>query len=120
MKPTTFDKNYIYVNGKKEKIMSGAMHYFRIFPEYWKDRLLKLKELGCNCVETYVCHNLHEPTEGTFDFSGMLDLAKYLDYASELGLYAIVRPGPYICSEWDFQAFPVQGAAWLSSHPAGP
>lgn len=106
MKATTFDQNYIYVNGKKEKIMSGAMHYFRIFPEYWKDRLLKLKELGCNCVETYVCHNLHEPTEGSFDFSGMLDLAKYLDYARELGLYAIVRPGPYICSEWDFGGLP--------------
>ena len=112
-KGLSFDKNYIYINGKREKIMSGAMHYFRIMPEYWKDRLLKLKELGCNCVETYVCHSLHEKTEGNFDFSGILDLAKFLDYARELGLYAIVRPGPYICSEWDFGGLPW----WFLKYP---
>jgi len=82
------------------------MHYFRIMPEYWQDRLLKLKEAGCNCVETYVCWNLHEKKEGEFDFSGWLDFRKYLDMANEMGLYAIVRPGPYICSEWEFGGMP--------------
>ena len=99
-------KEKIYIDGKPEKIVSGAMHYFRIHPEYWRDRLLKLKECGCNCVETYVAWNLHEKEEGKFDFSGWLDLGAYLDLAKELGLYAIVRPGPYICSEWDFGGMP--------------
>ena len=98
--------DHIYINGKPDKIMSGAMHYFRIVPQYWKDRLLKLKELGCNCVETYLCWNLHEKREGEFDFSGWLDFGAFLEEAKELGLYAIVRPGPYICSEWDFGGMP--------------
>lgn len=99
------DNKKIYVNGKPQKIMSGAMHYFRIHPDYWQDRLLKLKEMGCNCVETYVCWNLHEKKEGEFDFTDWLDLGKYIDMANDMGLYAIVRPGPYICSEWDIGGF---------------
>ncbi|MBQ4269295.1 MAG: beta-galactosidase, partial [Clostridia bacterium] len=99
-------KDKIYINEKPEKIMSGAVHYFRVVPEYWRDRLLKLKEFGCNCVETYACWNLHEKSEGALDFEGWLDLGAYLDMAQELGLYAIVRPGPYMCSEWDFGGLP--------------
>ena len=64
MKGIEITNDAIYINGKREKIMSGAVHYFRVVPEYWYDRLLKLKELGCNCVETYVCWNLHEKREG--------------------------------------------------------
>ena len=109
----TYDKNNIYINGKKEKIVSGAIHYFRVVPEYWKDRLLKLKECGCNCVETYICWNLHEKKEGEFDFSGWLDFGRFIDIAHELGLYTIVRPGPYICSEWDFGGMPW----WLLTYP---
>ena len=78
-------------------------------PEYWEDRLRKLKLAGFNTVETYVCWNLHEPKKGVFDFSGMLDIVRFLRIAQELGLYAIVRPGPYICAEWDFGGLP----AWL-------
>lgn len=102
----SYDNKNFYINGKPEKIVSGAIHYFRVVPEYWYDRLLKLKECGCNCVETYICWNLHEKKQGEFDFSGWLDFGKYLDIAYELGLYAIVRPGPYICSEWDFGGLP--------------
>ena len=61
-----------YLNGNPFKIYSGAMHYFRTLPEYWEDRLLKLKLAGFNTVETYVCWNLHEPEKGVFDFSGMM------------------------------------------------
>ncbi len=100
------DEKHIYIDGVPTKIMSGAMHYFRIHPDYWEDRLLKLKELGCNCVETYLAWNLHEKEEGVFDFSGWLDFEKYLDLAQEMGLYAIVRPGPYICSEFDLGGLP--------------
>ena len=98
-----------YLNGKPFKIYSGAMHYFRTLPEYWEDRLLKLKLAGFNTVETYVCWNLHEPEKGVFDFSGMLDIVRFIETAHKLGLYVIVRPGPYICAEWDFGGFP----AWL-------
>lgn len=108
-----YDEKYVYVDGKRTKIVSGAMHYFRIVPEYWEDRLIKLKELGCNCVETYMCWNLHEKKEGEFDFSGWLDVGKFLSIAQKLGLYAIVRPGPYICSEWDFGGMPW----WLLTYP---
>ncbi len=97
------------LNGKPFKIYSGAMHYFRTLPEYWEDRLLKLKLAGFNTVETYVCWNLHEPKKGEFNFEGMLDIARFLETAQKVGLYAIVRPGPYICAEWDFGGFP----AWL-------
>ena len=96
----------IFVDGKKTKIISGAIHYFRVPVEDWKDRLLKLKECGCNCVETYTIWSMHEKKEGKFDFSDNLDVAKFLDLAAELGLFAIVRPGPYICSETDFGGFP--------------
>ncbi|MBQ4267588.1 MAG: beta-galactosidase [Clostridia bacterium] len=98
-----------YLDGEPFKIYSGAMHYFRTLPEYWEDRLLKLKSAGFNTVETYVCWNLHEPQQGVFDFSGMLDIVRFVETAKKLGLYAIVRPGPYICAEWDFGGLP----AWL-------
>lgn len=97
------------LNGKPFKIYSGAMHYFRTLPEYWEDRLAKLKAAGFNTVETYVCWNLHEPKKGEYDFSGMLDIVRFITLAQKTGLYAIVRPGPYICAEWDFGGFP----AWL-------
>lgn len=97
------------LNGETFHIYAGAMHYFRILPQYWEDRLLKLKAAGFNTVETYVCWNLHEPVKGCFDFSGRLDLVRFLETARKLGLYAIVRPGPYICAEWDCGGLP----AWL-------
>lgn len=98
-----------YMDSKPFDIYSGAMHYFRTVPEYWEDRLTKLKAAGFNTVETYFCWNLHEKKPGEFDFSGILDIEKYLEIAQKVGLYAIVRPGPYICAEWDFGGLP----AWL-------
>lgn len=106
MSTFTVEKDGFLLDGKEIKLVSGAMHYFRIVPEYWESRMRKLRELGCNCLETYVCWNLHEPREGTFDFSGRLDLGKYISMAESLGLYVIVRPGPYICSEWDLGGLP--------------
>lgn len=98
-----------YMNSKPFRIYSGAMHYFRIYPDYWKDRLLKLKLAGFNTVETYTCWNLHEPKPGKFCFDGIFDIVKFIETAKEVGLYCIVRPGPYICAEWDFGGLP----AWL-------
>lgn len=101
--------NKFLLNGKKINIYSGAMHYFRTLPEYWEDRLTKIKLCGFNTVETYVCWNLHEPKKGEFHFEGMLDILKFIEIAKKVGLYVIVRPGPYICAEWDFGGLP----AWL-------
>ncbi len=98
-----------YMDGEEFHIYSGAMHYFRIPAEYWEDRLLKLKAAGLNTVETYVPWNFHEPRKGEFCFDGMLDIERFVKTAQDMGLYVIVRPGPYICAEWDFGGLP----AWL-------
>ena len=98
-----------YLDGKPIKIISGSIHYFRVVPEYWRDRLLKLKAMGCNAVETYIAWNIHEPRKGEFDFSGIKDVERFVRLAHELGLYAILRPSPYICAEWEFGGLP----AWL-------
>ncbi len=102
------------LDGQPFRILAGAMHYFRIPPSCWRDRLLKLRAMGLNTVETYVAWNLHEPGPGAFRFDAGLDLVRYLAIAAELGLHAVVRPGPYICSEWDLGGLP----AWLLRDPA--
>lgn len=101
------------LDGHPTRVLSGAIHYFRVLPEQWQDRLLKLKAMGLNTVETYVAWNLHEPRPGEFDFSGGLDLAAFVRLAQRLGLRVIVRPGPYICAEWEFGGLP----AWLLADP---
>ena len=105
----TVDHKQFLLDGKPFRIISGALHYFRILPEYWEDRLTKLKACGFNTVETYTCWNLHERREGQFDFSGMLDIERFIETAEKLDLNVIVRPGPYICAEWDFGGLP----SWL-------
>ena len=106
----TFEiKEDFLLNGEPFKIMSGAIHYFRIDPADWYHSLYNPKALGFNTVETYIPWNLHEPKKGEFHFEGILDLERFLSIAKELELYAIVRPSPYICAEWEFGGFP----AWL-------
>ena len=102
-------KDNFYLNGKPFQIVSGAFHYFRTVPEYWRDRLEKLRNMGCNTVETYIPWNFHEPKKGEFLWDGMRDICRFMELAQELGLYLIVRPSPYICSEWEFGGLP----AWL-------
>lgn len=102
-------KDTFYLNDEKFHVISGAIHYFRIVPEYWRDRLEKLKAMGCNTVETYIPWNMHEPRKGEFHFDGILDIENYIRLAQELGLYVIIRPSPYICAEWEFGGLP----AWL-------
>lgn len=102
------ESQFIY-DGKPVRLISGAMHYFRIVPEYWRDRLQKLKACGFNTVETYVPWNYHEPKLGQFRFEGMADIERFIEIAGELGLYVIVRPSPYICAEWEFGGLP----SWL-------
>lgn len=106
MKTFTVEKDGFRLGGEPFRVISGAIHYFRVPREYWRDRLIKLKACGFNTVETYVAWNMHEPREGEFDYSDMLDIEDFIATAAELGLYAIVRPGPYICSEWEFGGLP--------------
>ncbi len=102
-------RDNFYLDGKPFQVISGAVHYFRIVPEYWQDRLEKLKNMGCNTVETYIPWNAHEPKKGVFCFDGMLDVERFIRTAQELGLYVILRPSPYICAEWEFGGLP----SWL-------
>lgn len=93
-----------YLNDQPFKILSGAIHYFRIDREDWYHSLYNLKALGFNTVETYVPWNAHEPQRGHFHFEGNLDLEHFIQVAQELNLYVILRPSPFICSEWEFGA----------------
>lgn len=106
----TFEvKSEFLLDGEPFRILSGAIHYFRVHPSDWHHSLYNLKALGFNTVETYVPWNLHEPRPGEFNFEGAADLGRFLDEAAELGLWAIVRPTPFICAEWEFGGMP----AWL-------
>ncbi len=102
-----------YKDGEKIKIISGAVHYFRNMPDTWDDIFLKMKAMGCNCVETYCAWNMHEKVRGVYDFSGRLDLPLFLEKATAHGLMILVRPGPYICAEWEFGGLPW----WLQTEP---
>jgi beta-galactosidase len=95
------------------RILSGALHYFRIHPEQWADRIAKARGMGLNTIETYVAWNAHSPRPGVFETAGGLDLGRFLDLVAQQGMYAIVRPGPYICAEWDNGGLP----AWLFQRP---
>lgn len=78
-------RDNFYLDGKPFRVISGSIHYFRVVPEYWRDRLEKLKAMGCNTVETYIAWNVHEPQKGVFDFSGRHDLVKFVRMAVSLG-----------------------------------
>ena len=105
----TYKGRDFLLDGEKIVIRSGAIHYFRVHREYWRDRLLKLKECGFNTVETYIAWNRLEKQKGRFVIDEDNDFGAFLDLAKEIGLLAIVRPGPYICAEWNAGGFP----AWL-------
>lgn len=95
--------------GSDRIVVSGAMHYFRTLPQQWPHRLRMLRAMGVNCVETYVPWNLHQRRRGEFDFTGMADVEAFLDVAAAQDLPVLVRPGPYICAEWENGGLP----AWL-------
>ncbi len=97
------------LDGRPFRIISGEMHYARIPRAYWRERLRMAKAMGLNTVATYVFWNVHEPRPGVYDFSGNNDVAEYIREAQQEGLYVILRPGPYVCAEWEFGGYP----AWL-------
>ncbi|WP_053374982.1 glycoside hydrolase family 35 protein [Paenibacillus sp. FJAT-27812] len=109
----SYNNDSFLLDGQPFRILSGAMHYFRIVPDYWEDRLRKLKACGFNTVETYIPWNLHEPKQGEYCFEGLADVLTFIEKAADLGLHVILRPSPYICAEWEFGGLP----AWLLAEP---
>ena len=108
-----FDGKGFLVKGKRCFLVSAGMEYARVPHELWRDRLQRLQRAGFNCIETYTFWNFHEPEEGKFDFSGDHDLEAFLRLVGEMGMYAIVRVGPYYCAEWDDGGYPL----WLRFKP---
>ncbi len=106
-------KEEFLLDGKPVKLLSGAIHYFRIMPEYWENCFYNLKAMGFNTVETYIPWNIHEPEEGVFDFSGNKDVVRFVRLAQSMGLMVILRPTPFICAEWEFGGLP----SWLLRYP---
>jgi beta-galactosidase len=113
--PALTTSSYSFLlHGAPFRIISGAMHYFRVHPDQWADRLRKARLMGLNSVETYVPWNLHQPDpDGPLVLDGFLDLPRYLRLAQAEGLHVLLRPGPFICAEWDDGGLP----AWLLSDP---
>lgn len=111
VKPRSFeiDDDKFWKDGEFFRIIGGDLHYFRILPQYWEDRLVRAKALGLNTIQTYVPWNLHEPQPGKLVFEGIADLVSFLKLCHKLDILVMLRPGPYICGEWDLGGFP----AWL-------
>ncbi|XP_055060392.2 beta-galactosidase [Misgurnus anguillicaudatus] len=104
-----YNHNCFLKDGEPFRYISGSIHYSRIPKVYWKDRLLKMYMAGLNAIQIYVPWNFHEPIPGRYDFSGDRDLEQFLQLCQDIGLLVIMRPGPYICAEWDMGGLP----AWL-------
>ena len=104
----------LYKNGQPHRILAGAIHYFRVHPDQWQDRIDRLAAMGVNTLDTYVAWNFHQPRKDAApDFTGWRDLGRFITLAGNAGLDVIVRPGPYICAEWDNGGFP----QWAISDP---
>ncbi|MFJ9816320.1 beta-galactosidase family protein [Streptomyces sp. NPDC101151] len=111
MSEFTVGESDFLLDGRPVRLLSGALHYFRVHEAQWRHRLEMLRAMGLNCVETYVPWNLHQPGPGTF--RDVQALGRFLDAVREAGLWAIVRPGPYICAEWENGGLP----HWVTGEP---
>ena len=110
----SFSKNDFLLDGKPFQIISGEMHPARIPREYWRDRIRMTKAMGCNTIAAYIFWNYHEAAPGVFDFkTGNHDIAEFIKICKEEGMWVLLRPGPYVCAEWDFGGLP----SWLLKIP---
>ncbi|MDR3689377.1 MAG: beta-galactosidase [Fimbriimonas sp.] len=101
------------LDGKPFLILAGEIHPSRVPKEYWRQRVQMAKAMGLNTISVYQFWNLHEPEKGKFNFRGSEDIAAFLRICQEEGMYAILRPGPYVCAEWEFGGYPF----WLLNEP---
>lgn len=102
------DGQFIF-EGEPVQLICGEMHYPRIPREYWEDRIIRAKAMGLNTISAYVFWSFHERTEGEFDFSGQADIAEFVRLAKKHDMFVLLRPGPYVCAEWDYGGYP----SWL-------
>ena len=102
----TVGKNTFLLNGQPFVVKAAELHYPRIPRPYWEQRIKMCKSLGMNTVCLYVFWNIHEQQEGKFDFTGNNDVAAFCRLAQKNGMYVIVRPGPYVCAEWEMGGLP--------------
>ena len=94
------------LNGNPFVVKAAEIHYPRIPKPYWEHRIKMCKALGMNTVCIYIFWNIHEQREGQFDFTGNNDVAEFCRLAQKNGMYVIVRPGPYVCAEWEMGGLP--------------
>ena len=116
VKSHTFElvKQDFMLDSKPYQIISGEMHPARIPAEYWKQRIQMAKAMGCNTIAAYIFWNYHETEAGVFDFqTGNHNIAKFVKMVQDEGMWLILRPGPYVCAEWDFGGLP----AYLLAYP---
>ncbi|NXV25751.1 BGAL galactosidase, partial [Rissa tridactyla] len=108
-----YEEDCFRKDGAPFRYISGSIHYARVPHPAWRDRLLKMYMSGLSAVQVYIPWNYHEPLPGVYDFAGDRDVEAFLDLTAELGLLVILRPGPYICAEWEMGGLP----AWLLWKP---
>ncbi len=106
-------ENTFLLNGKPFVIRAGELHYPRIPREYWEHRIQMCKAMGMNTICIYIFWNFHEQVQGKYDFTGQADVAEFVRLIQKNGMYCIVRPGPYVCAEWDMGGLPW----WLLKKP---
>ncbi|KAM7257854.1 hypothetical protein ACFE04_013595 [Oxalis oulophora] len=109
----SYDSRSLIINGKRELLFSGSIHYTRSTPDQWPDILTKAKRGGLNVIQTYVFWNAHEPEQGKFNFEGQYDLVKYIKLIKKHGMYVTLRLGPFIQAEWNHGGLPY----WLREVP---
>ena len=103
----SLSKTEFLLNGKPFQIISGEMHPARIPRVYWRNRIQMAKAMGCNTIAAYVFWNYHESKPGVFDFkTDNHDTGEFIRICQQEGMWVILRPGPYVCAEWDFGGIP--------------
>ncbi|XP_009107264.1 beta-galactosidase 11 [Brassica rapa] len=112
-KEVTYDGTSLIVDGKRELLFSGSIHYPRSTPEMWPSIIKRAKQGGLNTIQTYVFWNVHEPEQGKFNFSGRADLVKFIKLIQKNGMYVTLRLGPFIQAEWTHGGLPY----WLREVP---
>ncbi|XP_037495535.1 beta-galactosidase 14, partial [Jatropha curcas] len=109
----SYDGRSLIINGKRELLFSGSIHYPRSTPDMWPELITKAKQGGLNVIQTYVFWNIHEPVKGEYHFEGRFDVVKFMKIIQEKGMYATLRLGPFIQAEWNHGGLPY----WLREIP---